>query len=88
MPHNRSHSRSVLGDMIHSHLEKKRKPKREAKAKKDRLTEKMKDYDEYEKELKKRKNKKRKFSDREIDPKKIKADREEYKKLYGNMLGD
>ena len=73
--------RSVLGGMIHNYMEKSARPKREAKREKERLSEELKDYDKYEKELKKRKGKKRSFSDREIDPKKIADTRKKAEKL-------
>ena len=81
-----SWSGSVLGGLINSHLEQKRRPIREAKAKKEALEAKLRDYDEYEKQVKKRKGKKRQFSDREIDPKQIQDTRNEYKRLYGKTL--
>ena len=79
-------NRSIIGGMIHSHMEQKRRPIREAKAKKDRLEARLKDYNQYEKEVSARKGLPREFSDREIDPKQIQDDRAEYKKLYGNSL--
>ena len=73
--------RSVLGGMIHNYMEKSARPKREAKREKERLSEEIKDYVKYEKELKKRKGKKRSFSDREIDPRKIADTRKKAEKL-------
>ena len=78
MPNQR---RSVLGGMIHNYMEESARPKRKAKRKKERLIEELKDYDKYEKEVEKRKGKKRKFSDREIDPKKIADTRKKAEKM-------
>jgi len=72
---------SVIGGMIHDYMEEKKGPKRKAEWEKERLKRELKDYDEYEKELKKRKGKKRKFTDREIDPRKIADTRKKAEKL-------
>ena len=77
----RPHRRSVLGGAIHNYMEKRARPKRKAKWEKESLLEELKDYDKYEKELKKRKGKKRSFSDREIDPKKIADARRKAEKM-------
>ena len=84
--------RSVIGSAIHNFMERTRRPIREAKAKKKALEAKLKDYDQYEKELKKRgvskdeAMKNMEWGDRYIDPKKIQDVRAEYKKLYGKTL--
>ena len=79
-------NRSVFGSLIHNAMERTRRPIREAKAKKERLEARLTDYNQYEKEVSARKGQPRKFSDREIDPKQIQADRAEYKKMYGKTF--
>ncbi|HIM84088.1 MAG TPA: hypothetical protein EYM55_05630 [Candidatus Marinimicrobia bacterium] len=72
---------AALLDQMMGTDEASQRKKARKRGEKENIKRELEDYDKYEKELKKRKGKKRSFSDREIDPRKIADTRKKAEKL-------
>ena len=72
---------AALLDQMMGTDEASQRKKARKRGERENIKRELEDYDKYEKELKKRKGKKRSFSDREIDPRKIADTRKKAEKL-------